>query len=151
MAYGIGIALALLVSCFARVTGFDRDRAFYPTVVLIVASYYLLFAVMGGSSHALGVELVAMVAFVFMAVVGFRSSLWLVVAALAAHGIFDLFHGLIVANPGVPGWWPAFCSAFDVTAAGFLAWLVMRSSIKVRPNLSNMEVSETDVRERPAH
>jgi hypothetical protein len=39
---------------------------------------------------------------------------------LAAHGVFDLWHGEIIANPGVPTWWPMFCSAYDVTAAGFL-------------------------------
>lgn len=46
MEYAIGIALALIVSCFARVTGLDRDRAFYPTVAIVIALYYVLFAVM---------------------------------------------------------------------------------------------------------
>jgi hypothetical protein len=39
-------------------------------------------------------------------------------AGLAAHGVLDFFHGRLVANPGVPPWWPAFCRAFDVAAAG---------------------------------
>jgi hypothetical protein len=45
-----------------------------------------------------------------------------VVPALAAHGVFDLAHGRIISNPGVPPWWPAFCGTYDVTAAAFLAW-----------------------------
>ena len=48
MGYAIGIVLALCVSVFARVVGLDRDRAFYPTVLVVIASYYVLFAVMGG-------------------------------------------------------------------------------------------------------
>lgn len=40
-----------------------RDRAFYPTVLIIVAFYYALFAVMGCSIHALLVESVAIVIF----------------------------------------------------------------------------------------
>ena len=31
--------------------------------------------------------------------------------------------GHIVTNAGVPVWWPAFCLAFDLGAAGALAWL----------------------------
>jgi hypothetical protein len=108
------------------VVGLDRDRAFYPTVMVVIASYYILFAVMGGSTHILLVE--AAVATVFLAVtlVGFKYSLWLVVGALASHGILDLFHGQLIVNPGVPVWWPPFCFAYDVVAAGYLAFLLRR-------------------------
>ena len=132
MEYAIGIVLALIVSGFARATGLDRDRALYPTMAIVIASYYELFAVMGGSTHALVVESVVMTAFVVVAVLGFKFSLWLVVACLAAHGVFDVFHGLVVTNPGVPQWWPAFCLTYDIGAAGFLAWLLMRSKVPVR-------------------
>ena len=49
----IGIALALAVCVFARAVAFDRDRAFYPAVLIVTASYYVLFAVLGGSPGAL--------------------------------------------------------------------------------------------------
>jgi hypothetical protein len=39
MVYAIGIVLALVVACFARLTGFDRDRVFYPLVAVVVAHY----------------------------------------------------------------------------------------------------------------
>jgi len=126
MAYAIGIALAFAVSLSARWIGFDRGRSFYPLMVIVIASYYVLFAAVGGSSQVLVVECVAMSAFVLVAVIGFKRNLWLVAAALAAHGIFDLFHDLVTRNPGVPEWWPGFCLTFDVGAAGFLAWLLTR-------------------------
>jgi hypothetical protein len=121
----IGVVLAGLVSVFARLVGLDRDRAFYPTVMIVNASYYVLFAVMGGSVHALLVETLVMALFSFAAVVGFKRNLWLVAGALAGHGVFDLVHGYLVTNPGVPAWWPLFCLAYDVVAAGFLAWLIL--------------------------
>ena len=102
----------------------DRDRAFYPTVAIVIASLYSLFAVMGGSTRALVVESIVGVGFIALAVLGFRSSLWIVVAALGGHGVFDLVHGAVISNPGVPRWWPAFCLAYDVAAAGYLAWLI---------------------------
>src|SRR5262245_31316989 len=137
MAYVIGIVLALGVFGFARWTRFDRDRAFYPAVVVVVASYYVLFATMSGAGHALAVESVVMAVFVLVAVLGFRFNTWLIVAGLAAHGLFDLAHGFVVTNPGVPEWWPAFCLTFDVALAGFLACtgsLEAKSVVASRPN-----------------
>ncbi len=46
MEYLIGVGLAVAVCAFAMVSGFDRERVFYPTMVLVVAHYYILFAVM---------------------------------------------------------------------------------------------------------
>lgn len=124
MTYLIGVVLAVAVSLFARFVGLDRDRAFYPTVMIVIAALYGLFAVMGGSPGELAWEWVAMGGFILLSVLGFRRSLWFVVAALFAHGVFDFFHGHLVPNPGVPVWWPGFCMAYDVTAAGCLAWLL---------------------------
>jgi hypothetical protein len=125
MAAAVGVLLAILVGLFATASGLDRDRAFYPVVTIVIAAYYALFAVMGVSTHALVVELLIGAAFVAVAVLGFRRSLWLVVFALAAHGVFDFAHDTIVSNPGRPMWWPAFCLTYDVTASGYLAWLLM--------------------------
>ena len=129
MGYGIGISLAILVSLFARSVQFDRDRAFYPTVLIVIASYYVLFAVMGGTVQTLMIECGVMTAFMLVAVVGFKFNLWIVVVALIGHGVFDFFHGHIVTNPGVPAWWPAFCLVYDVSAGGCLAWLLTRGQI----------------------
>lgn len=126
MALLIGIGLALGVGVFASLIGLDRDRAFYPVVMMVIASYYALFAVMGGSTDALVVEALIGCVFLALAVAGFRRSLWLVVIALAAHGVFDFVHGSLVANPGVPAWWPGFCLAYDVGAAGYLGFLLAR-------------------------
>ena len=124
--YVIGIVLSVGVALFARWVGFDRDKAFYPTVLVVIASYYVLFAAMSESLHTVLLESAVMAVFVIAAVAGFKSSAWIVVAGLAGHGIFDAVHGKLVENPGMPVWWPAFCLAYDLGAAGCLAWLVKR-------------------------
>lgn len=129
MAFLIGAVLALSVGLSATFIGLDRDRAFYPTVMIVIASYYALFAVMGGSIQVLMIELMAFVGFLGASVAGFKRSPWLVVAALAAHGVFDLVHGHLIEDPGVPLWWPLFCLAYDVVAAGYLARLLLRSKV----------------------
>jgi len=126
----VGVTLALAVALFARISGLDRDRAFYTTVAIVVASLYSLFAVLGESTDALVVESLIGTVFLVVATLGFRSSLWLVTIALGGHGLFDFVHGAIVANPGVPSWWPAFCGAYDVTAAAGLAWLLTTGRLR---------------------
>ena len=132
MPYGVGSLLSVVVAIFARLVGLDRDRAFYSTVVIVVASFYVLFAVMGGTTHALLVELGVMAGFVVVAVMGFKRNLWWAAAGLVGHGVFDIFHGGLVDNAGVPAYWPAFCMAYDVCAGGILAWLLYRSKIAAR-------------------
>jgi hypothetical protein len=127
MEYLISLILALAVAALASAVGFDRERSFYATVLIVVASYYALFAVMG-SSHVMGssqrtlvIEGVAASAFLLLAVLGFKRNYWLIVAAFVAHGIFDFVHHSIIENSGVPSWWPGFCLAFDVAAGGLIA------------------------------
>ena len=123
--YVVGIVLSIGVALFARWVGFDRDRAFYPTVLIVIASYYVLFAAMIGSIQTVVLESAVMTLFVIAAVAGFKGSAWIVVGALAGHGFQDAVHGHIVANAGVPAWWPAWCLAYDVGAAAALAWIIV--------------------------
>ena len=37
--YLVGATLALAVGGLSTAVGFDRDRAFYPTVLIVIASY----------------------------------------------------------------------------------------------------------------
>jgi len=127
MEYAIGAAMALGVALFAAASGFDRDRAFYPAVLIVVASYYELFAAMAGSRSAFGLESIGFIVFAAIAVIGFRTSLWLVAAGLAAHGLFDFLRGGLIANPGVPEWWPGFCLGFDIAAAACLGWRLLHA------------------------
>lgn len=123
MEYTVGLILGLAVSAFAAASGFDRDRAFYPTVLIVIASYYSLFAVMGTSENStLEIEIAVGLIFSAFALLGFKKSMWLTAAGLAGHGFFDFFlHPTLVANPGMPVWWPGFCGTIDIVLGGWLA------------------------------
>ena len=126
MNYAIGVALAFPIAFLARTAGFDRDRSFYPTVLIVIASYYLLFAVIGGSTRALAVEAAAMAVFVTIAVAGHRLNQWLVVGGIAAHALFDFFVHPFITNPGVPAWWPGFCGSIDLALAVLFGAVLMQ-------------------------
>ena len=125
MEYAIGIAAATAVGLFATVIGFDKERSFYPVVLIVIANLYLLFAAMAKSTGSLVAEAIPALVFVAMAALGFQKTPWFVVAGLALHGVFDFFHHAMIANPGVPAWWPGWCLAYDVVAAAYLAALMV--------------------------
>jgi hypothetical protein len=118
-------------STATALTGLDRERPFYPTVLMVIASYYVLFAVMAAPSCAPGSEIIARSAFLLIAVIGYKN-LWLVAVGLVGHGIFDIVHHSIIKNPGVPRWWPGFYLVFDLILGGLLAVRLMKSSLATR-------------------
>jgi hypothetical protein len=102
-------------------------------VLIVVATYYALFAVIGGGS-ALLAECGFITLFVITAALGFRGNMWLVAAGLIGHGVFDFSHHHMIQNPGVPAWWPMFCAMYDITAGFYLAWLILlRGQKQKRP------------------
>ena len=133
MEYLIGVVLALGISTGATAIGFDRERSFYPTVLMVIALLYALFAIMAGSTDALLRELLPITLFVFAAVAGFKKRLWWAVVGLIGHGLFDFMHGHFISNPGVPAWWPGFCGTYDVVAGAYLAFLLRRAEVGITP------------------
>lgn len=121
----IGIGFAAAAAALARLAGFDRDRSFYPVVLTVIASYYVLFAAMAGGEAGLAIELVVFALFAGVAILGFRMSPWIVVAGLVLHGLFDLARAAFLAGNGVPTWWPSFCSGYDLSAALALAAILV--------------------------
>ena len=77
MEYLIGLLLSLAVAGLLVVIGLDRERGFYPTVMILTAAYYVLFALMGGSTRALIMEILVASGFSLMAIIGYKRNLWL--------------------------------------------------------------------------
>jgi hypothetical protein len=124
VSFAVGFALAIIIGLFAAVVGLGRENGFYPTMLMVIAGYYVLFAALAADLTAMTLELAGFFVFCTLAVIGFRGRPWGVVAGLIAHGLFDALHGLLFANPGAPGWWSAFCSGFDLAIAAWLGWML---------------------------
>lgn len=125
----VGVILGLMAVGSSRLVGFDRERSFFPVLLIVIATYYLVFAMMGKQPGALEKETVAAAVFAGIAMVAYKRSLWLVPLGLAAHAIFDVFHGQLIVNPGVPDFWPTFCLGFDLVAAAYLSALLWRRDL----------------------
>lgn len=131
MEYLVGMGLAAGVCLLTTAVGMYRERALYPTMAIVVASYYGLFAVMGGPDALLS-EVIGIAIFMLLAVFGYWFNLWIVVVAIAGHGVFDGFHHLLIKDPGVPAWWPGFCMTFDLLAGAWLACLLLTGRVPTK-------------------
>lgn len=129
MEYVVGVILGIGIGIFSTVVGLDRDRALYPVALIVIASYYCLYAVLGGSNTALVNESIIATLFVVIAAVGFRTNLWIVAAGIVGHGVMDIFHHLFIENPGLPTWWPMFCMSIDIVVGAYMALMLWRKGI----------------------
>ena len=125
VALASGVATAAVIVAFARTTGFDRDRSFYPTVLVVIALLYVLFGVEEGDLSVVAAETAVALVFVATAIVAFhRRSPMLLAAGLALHGVWDAAHpALLPSSDAIPTWWPAFCLGVDLPLA---AWAYVR-------------------------
>ena len=123
----VGAVLGLATCLFGSFAKLDRGRSFYPVMMIVIAIMYGIFAVAAGSMAALRAESIPIVIFVVAAIAGWRFSLWIIVAALIGHGVFDFVHPSIIHNPGVPWWYEPACGAYDIAAAFYLARLQSRA------------------------
>jgi hypothetical protein len=124
----IGAAVGVVTIAFARVI--RGESWLYSLSLLTLPSIYAVFALRAGKPPV-GVEemiygmpyVVAGIVFAFASV---RHSASVVGAFWLLHGLYDLTHGHLIVNPGVPGWYPVFCFAVDAVIGLYLLWLSRR-------------------------
>ena len=129
MEYVVGIISALMLAVFARVSGFEKDRSFYPTVLIVIGFLYVLFAAIDGRASVLLIEGAFALLFSSVAMLGFRNGCWIVGAGIAAHGVFDFLHQFFLVNTGVPIFWPGFCASIDILAGIYIVFYAGRKRI----------------------
>jgi len=129
----IGVVLAIVMAFLARITNFDRDRSYYAVVLIVIATYYVLFACI--ANEAIISEIIAASVFSIIAIAGALRWPILLGVGIFMHGVFDLMHGYLITNSGVPVWWPAFCAAIDIVLG---AWVIYLAKTK---NLAPMSLA----------
>ena len=112
----IGATVGVLTILFAR---FIRgERWLYSVGLLTLPSLYAFFALRAGDQAVAVREMIYGIPYVvgglLFALVGVRQSAVVVGVLWLVHGLYDLVHGRLVTNPGVPGWYPIWCFVVDV-------------------------------------
>jgi hypothetical protein len=85
-----------------------------------IAFIYIGFAVADGRPKVIAVESGVAMGFVVLAAVAVTGSPWLLVTALAGHGLKDLWQHRTHFVRGTR-WWPPFCMTVDFVVAAIIA------------------------------
>ncbi len=124
----VGAAVGILTIVTAR--WIRGERWLYAWGLLTLPALYANFALQAGE-QAVGIkEMIYGIPFVVaglvFAMVSVRRSAVVVGAFWLLHGLYDLVHGQLFTNPGVPAWYPTFCFVVDAVVGAYLLWLSRR-------------------------
>ncbi|MGC6534511.1 MAG: hypothetical protein ACON4V_03060 [Parvibaculales bacterium] len=128
----LSLILGLLIGFIAIAMAKDvevKPRAFALGLAALPL-FYMLFALMVGDVGAMALEFAYGLPFFVLGVLcfkrGFKGSGFVVIALWVLHAAYDVYHHLLVANAGVPFWYPALCLGFDMMMVIYLLRLVTR-------------------------
>ncbi|MCB1049512.1 MAG: hypothetical protein H6510_12515 [Acidobacteria bacterium] len=124
--FAVGILLAIVLAFGAKLTGAEKDRSFFPTLMIVIATYYVLFAVMAGQGIVSEILIAAL--FSLAGMWGAQRMPLLVGSAIFLHGVFDFVRPFFLANHGAPDWWPGFCGSVDIPLGAWVMWFSLRST-----------------------
>lgn len=123
-----GVLAGLLGMFVARAVRLERQM--YPGLLLLLPVFYALFAVSAGDGRASLLELAVGLPWIAVGLacllIDVRRSALILGCLWILHAVFDLAHGLMPENPGLPSWYPLWCAAVDIVVGGYLLWLSAR-------------------------
>jgi uncharacterized membrane protein HdeD (DUF308 family) len=124
----VGAAVGVLTIVSAR---FMRgERWLYSLGLLALPGIYVFFALQTGEPAAAVKEMIYGVPYVVaglvLTFVSTRQSAVVVGVMWLLHGLYDLMHGQLITNTGVPDWYPTFCAVVDAVIGAYLLWLSRR-------------------------
>jgi hypothetical protein len=120
-----GIVLALVLAISSRLLRFDQDRSYYAVVLIVIAAYYVLFAFI--ANEAIFEEVMIALFFTVVAIAGALRWPVLLGGGIVLHGVFDMAHGSIINNSGVPVWWPSFCASVDIVLGIWVVFFTLNN------------------------
>lgn len=109
----VGVVLGLLTSLSMGWVGMMTERRAAAAVLVAIAAFYPVFALVEGDVTSIVVHLAIFAVFLTCAALGNARGLLLIGLAIVAHGVFDAVT-LWTGHPG-PEWWPFFCAGFDLS------------------------------------
>jgi hypothetical protein len=115
-----GVAVGLAQAATPLLFWWLDTATVYAIGTVGIAFIYIGFAVADGRPKVIAVESGVAAGFVILAAVAITGSPWLLVAALAGHGLKDLWQHRTHFVRGTR-WWPPFCMTVDFVVAAIIA------------------------------
>lgn len=111
--------------CFVLFGRFTHDEIrLYSLGLIGLPLVYAAFAVYAGQGSVAALEmswgLPYFIGGILLPLLSVRKSTMLIGALWAVHGLYDLGHGYLFTNAGVPDWYPAVCAGADLLVGMYL-------------------------------
>lgn len=127
----IGVVLTAMLLLISVMTGLARERGVYPVTLMAIALFYIVFAFEHGGPTEIIVQSMIGILFFLLAILGYKTSLYIVAAGLIMHGLFDMAYSGVASNPS-PEWWAPLCLAIDVVLGVFLIFSIKIEKVENR-------------------
>ena len=117
----LGALLAGMLIWYARRSDPRRELWIYAIGLVVAALIYVSFSIVGGDTRWHIIEIIGLVAFGLLALIGLKVSPWYLAAGWALHTFWDALLHIARPQPFVPDWYPVACISFDIVVAGAIA------------------------------
>ncbi|MCH7764498.1 MAG: hypothetical protein IIB95_12310 [Candidatus Marinimicrobia bacterium] len=110
---------------YASKTHIGREKKAYRIGLVVAAAIYIFFAVLWGDIYWIVLEILGVLGFGMLALLGKRISYYVVSMGWLLHILWDV--ALHLQGPGAhvaPAWYAISCASFDLLLAGIIAYRV---------------------------
>lgn len=116
----LGVVLGILAMGILSIFNREKSLELSSMLFVFITGPYLGFALMDGRQREIWIEIVAIIVFATLAVLGlWVHPIWLVVG-LFLHGIWDIIHHPHGIQTQLTSWYPPFCLIVDWLVAGYV-------------------------------
>lgn len=120
-----GAVLAVLTISVSLLLPGDLVIPFFAFLLVFAAAVYVGFAEADPTENEKGIQWGVALAFVAIALLGLRTSPWVIASGWVLHSGWDLLHHRDVLKTRTAEWYPGACLAYDLIIAGFIGlWTV---------------------------
>lgn len=127
--YIIGLVAAFCIFFVAKKYKMLNSNEFFFAILVTITTYYIVFAV--EHNKYILTEILGSAIFVTLGLLFLRRSINILAILIVLHGVYDLFHAIVIPNSGTPIWWPGFCATFDIVL-GVLFFTFVRNKKRGR-------------------
>lgn len=124
----IGVIFVVPTIYFIEKCGYGHWA--WPTFLVTLPVYYMAFGLIVLDFGAVLLEFLYGLPYIITGLVllkvRFGFAHLLTALAWLSHGLYDYYHDLFFVNPGVFGWYPAFCALVDIAIGGYLLMNIVR-------------------------
>lgn len=119
------IALAIIVLIPLTFTPEPYRIQLIGYQLFIIAGVYIGFAVNDGRTSSVIPEVLHLLGFITLTLLGLWVSPWFIVVGYFAHGVWDVLHQPNLIQTELARWYPPLCLAYDwIFGAALIYWLL---------------------------